>query len=33
MKKIAIIASLMLAFAGISFAQTTPAAPPAKPKR
>ncbi|HEX9512776.1 MAG TPA: hypothetical protein VF939_19930 [Puia sp.] len=30
MKKIVIIASLMLAFAGINFAQTTPATPPAK---
>jgi hypothetical protein len=32
MKKIALIASLMLAFAGINFAQTTPATTAAKPK-
>jgi hypothetical protein len=30
MKKIVIIASMLFAFAGISFAQTTPAAPPAR---
>jgi len=30
MKKIVLIASMLFAFAGISFAQTTPATPPAK---